>query len=158
MRYAIVIEKGPTSYGAYVPDLPGCVAVAKTAAGVKKLIAEAVPLHLEGLREDGLPIPDPETECEYVEVRPRRVAQPPNKSLPQTRRTRQFFTGAGKTATSWPDGIGTFTVTGKTNGIATHPGSGPISTICLLTTAVRPPPQAPQQMRKMSRVRVSSND
>ncbi len=68
MRYAIVIEKGPTSYGAYVPDLPGCVAVATTAAEVRKLIAEAVQLHLEGLREDGLPIPDPATECEYVEV------------------------------------------------------------------------------------------
>ena len=68
MRYAIVIEKGPTSYGAYVPDLPGCVAVAKSAAEAKKLIAEAVSLHLEGLREDGLPIPESITECEYVEV------------------------------------------------------------------------------------------
>jgi predicted RNase H-like HicB family nuclease len=68
MRYVIVIEKGPTSCGAYVPDLPGCVAVGKTAAQVKKLIAEAVPLHLDGLREDGLPIPDPETECEYIDV------------------------------------------------------------------------------------------
>jgi predicted RNase H-like HicB family nuclease len=68
MRYAVVIEKGPTSYGAYVPDLPGCVAAAKTRDEVKKLIAEAISLHLEGLREDQLPIPDPETECEYVEV------------------------------------------------------------------------------------------
>ena len=68
MRYAVVIEKGPTSFGAYVPDLPGCVAVGKTVAEVKKLIAEAVPFHLEGLREDDLPIPAPETECEYVEV------------------------------------------------------------------------------------------
>ena len=68
MRYAVIIEKGPTSFGAYVPDLPGCVAVGKTVAQVKKLIAEAVPFHLEGLREDGLPIPVPETECEYVEV------------------------------------------------------------------------------------------
>ena len=68
MRCAIFIEKGATSYGAYVPDLPGCVAVGKTAAEVKKLIAEAVLLHLEGLREDGLPIPDPVTECEYIEV------------------------------------------------------------------------------------------
>ena len=68
MRYAIVIEKGPTSFGASVPDLPGCVAVGKTAAETRKLIAEAVPFHLEGLREDGLPIPDPETECEYLEV------------------------------------------------------------------------------------------
>jgi predicted RNase H-like HicB family nuclease len=68
MRYVVIIEKGPTSYGAYVPDLPGCVAVGNTAAEVKQLIAEAVPLHLEGLREDALPIPDPETECEYVDV------------------------------------------------------------------------------------------
>ena len=62
------VSPGPTSYGAYVPDLPGCVAVSKTAAQVKKLIAEAIAVHLEGLREDGLPIPDPSTECEYVEV------------------------------------------------------------------------------------------
>jgi len=68
MRYAVIIEKGPTSFGAYVPDLPGCVAVGKSAAEVKRLIAEAVALHLEGMREDGLPIPDPVTECEYVEV------------------------------------------------------------------------------------------
>jgi predicted RNase H-like HicB family nuclease len=69
VRYVVVIEKGPTSYGAYVPDLPGCVGMGKTAAEVKKLIAETVPLHMEGLREDGLPIPDPATGCEYVEVR-----------------------------------------------------------------------------------------
>ena len=68
MRYAIVIEKGPKSYGAYVPDLPGCVAVGKSEAEVRKLIAEAVPFHLEGLREDGLPIPKPSSKCEYVEV------------------------------------------------------------------------------------------
>lgn len=68
MKFAIIIEKGPTSYGAYVPDLPGCVAAAETLAEVKTLIAEAIPLHLEGLREDGLPIPEPNTECEYVEV------------------------------------------------------------------------------------------
>jgi predicted RNase H-like HicB family nuclease len=68
MRYAIVIEKSPKSYGAYVPDLPGCVAAGKSAAEVKKLIAEAIPIHLEGLREDGLPVPEPASECEYVEV------------------------------------------------------------------------------------------
>jgi predicted RNase H-like HicB family nuclease len=68
MRYVVVIEKGPTSCGAYVPDLPGWVAVGKTAAAAKMLIAEAVPLHLEGLREDGLPIPQSGTECKYVEV------------------------------------------------------------------------------------------
>ena len=68
MKYLVVVESGPNSFGAYVPDLPGCVAVGKTAAEARKLIAEAVPFHLEGLREDGLPIPDPETECEYLEV------------------------------------------------------------------------------------------
>ena len=68
MRYAYVVEKGPTSYGAYVPDLPGCIAVATTASAVKKLIVEAISLHVEGMREDDLPIPEPETECEYVDV------------------------------------------------------------------------------------------
>ena len=56
------------SCGAYVPDLLGCVAVGKSIAEVRKLIAKAVLLHLEGLREDGLPIPEPATECEHLEV------------------------------------------------------------------------------------------
>jgi predicted RNase H-like HicB family nuclease len=68
MRYAVVIEKGPTSYGAYIPDLPGCIAVGESPEEVRKLISEALPLHLEGLREDGLPIPEAATECEYLEV------------------------------------------------------------------------------------------
>jgi predicted RNase H-like HicB family nuclease len=67
-RYAVIIEKGETSYGAYVPDLPGCVAAAETLEEVKRLIAEAVPFHLEGLRENGQTIPEPATLCEYVEV------------------------------------------------------------------------------------------
>ncbi|HJT77120.1 MAG TPA: type II toxin-antitoxin system HicB family antitoxin [Gemmataceae bacterium] len=71
MRYAIVIEKGPTSYGAYVPDLPGCVAVGDSPEEVRSLIAEAIiALHLEGMREDGDPIPEPSSVCEYVEVGP----------------------------------------------------------------------------------------
>lgn len=70
MRYAIVIEKGPTSYGAYVPDLPGCVAVGKTPEEVRGLITGAIALHLEGLREDGDPVPEPSSLCEYVEVTP----------------------------------------------------------------------------------------
>lgn len=53
MHYAIVIEKSPTGYGAYVPDLPGCVAVAETEAEVRDLIREAIEFHLEGLRDDG---------------------------------------------------------------------------------------------------------
>ena len=62
MRYAVVIEKGSTSYGAYVPDLPGCVAAGATEAEVRKLIAEAVEFHLEGLRSRGDPIPEPKGE------------------------------------------------------------------------------------------------
>jgi predicted RNase H-like HicB family nuclease len=68
MRYAVIYEKGPTSYGAYVPDLPGCVPVAETLDEVKQLIREAVALHLEGLRADGDPIPPPTSVAEYVEL------------------------------------------------------------------------------------------
>ena len=59
MRYAVVIERGETSYGAYVPDLPGCVAVGETADEVERLIREAIEFHLDGLREEGLPSPAP---------------------------------------------------------------------------------------------------
>jgi predicted RNase H-like HicB family nuclease len=68
MRYAIIIEKGPTSYGASVPDLPGCVAAGETLEEAIQLIQEAIGLHLEGLRAEGLPIPAPTTLCEYIEV------------------------------------------------------------------------------------------
>ncbi len=68
MRYAIVIEKGETSYGAYVPDLPGCVAVGETLEEVKALIQEAISFHIEGLQEDGLAIPEPVSICDYVEA------------------------------------------------------------------------------------------
>lgn len=68
MRYAVVIEQGETSYGAYVPDLPGCVAVGETLEEVRELISEAVQFHLEGLREDGEPIPPPKSILEYVEA------------------------------------------------------------------------------------------
>ena len=68
MRYTIVIEEGPTSYGAYVPDLPGCVAAAETREEVGSLIREAIAFHLEALREDGQPIPEPHSFAESVEV------------------------------------------------------------------------------------------
>ena len=68
MKYAVVIEKGPTSYGATVPDLPGCVAVAETLEEVETLIREAIDFHIDGLRQDGLPVPLPTTICEYVET------------------------------------------------------------------------------------------
>lgn len=68
MKYAVLIEKGDTSYGASVPDLPGCIAVGGTLEEVQRLIREAIAFHLEGLREEGLPIPEPTTLCEYVEL------------------------------------------------------------------------------------------
>ena len=67
-KYAAIIEKGPTNFGAYVPDLPGCVAVADTVQEVEKLIREAIEFHLEGMREDGDPIPEPTTIATYVDA------------------------------------------------------------------------------------------
>ena len=69
MRYAVIIEEGTNSFGAYVPDLPGCVAVAETREEVLRLIQEAIDFHLDGLREDGQPIPEPSSSVEYVDVR-----------------------------------------------------------------------------------------
>jgi predicted RNase H-like HicB family nuclease len=68
MRYAVVIEKGERNYSAYVPDLPGCVSVGDTLEEVKVEIREAIEFHLEGMREDGLPILKPSSRVEYVEV------------------------------------------------------------------------------------------
>jgi predicted RNase H-like HicB family nuclease len=68
MRYAVVIEKGATSYGAYVPDLPGCVAAAASREEVLRLIAEAIEFHLEGLQAAGEPIPPPSSSVEFVDV------------------------------------------------------------------------------------------
>jgi predicted RNase H-like HicB family nuclease len=67
-RYAIVIEKAPSNYAAYVPDLPGCVATGATVEETESLLREAIDLHLEGMREDGLPIPEPSSVVEYLEV------------------------------------------------------------------------------------------
>ncbi len=68
MRYAVVIEKGEQNYSAYVPDLPGCVSVGGTLEEVKAEIREAIEFHLDGMREDGDPIPEPSSRAEYVEV------------------------------------------------------------------------------------------
>ena len=68
MRYAVVFEKGQSSYGAYVPDLSGCVAVGETLEEVKTLIAQVIQFHLEGLSEDGEEIPPPSSHIDYVEV------------------------------------------------------------------------------------------
>ena len=59
MCYTVVIEGGPSSYGAYVPDLPGCIAAAESRVEVVALIREAIEFHLEGLREEGMPVPEP---------------------------------------------------------------------------------------------------
>ena len=68
MRYAIVIEKAEGNYSAYVPDLPGCVATGATVAQVEAEIRETIAFHIEGLREDGIPIPDAASQVEYIEV------------------------------------------------------------------------------------------
>lgn len=68
MRYMVVIEKGETSFGAYVPDLPGCVAVGETEQEVKQLIQEAIEFHLDGLAETGAIIPKPLSKSQYVEI------------------------------------------------------------------------------------------
>lgn len=68
MQYTVIIEKGKTSFGAYVPDLPGCVAAGQTAEEVRRLIREAIEFHLEGLKEEGLSIPAPVSMAELVEV------------------------------------------------------------------------------------------
>lgn len=68
MKYLIIIEKGDSSFGAYVPDLPGCVAVAETEAEVMELIHDAIEFHLEGIREEGLAIPVPRSNVGFVEI------------------------------------------------------------------------------------------
>ena len=69
MEYLVVVEKGKSSYGAYVPDLPGCVATGETRREVLKLIREAIELHIEALRESGQPVPEPTSKSEVVKVR-----------------------------------------------------------------------------------------
>ena len=68
MQYLVIIEKGPASFGAYVPDLPGCVAVGETRSEVTKLIHEAIEFHLEGMQKDGLHVPEPHSSSELIEV------------------------------------------------------------------------------------------
>ena len=68
MRYAVVIEDAGSNYSAYVPDLPGCVATGRTVAETEVAIREAIEFHLEGLREDGSPVPPPTSRVNYVDV------------------------------------------------------------------------------------------
>jgi len=66
MSYLVVIERGETSFGAYVPDLPGCAAVGETEEEALRLIQEAIALHIEALKEQGLPVPEPRSHAELV--------------------------------------------------------------------------------------------
>ena len=68
MKYAVIIEQGECSYGAYVPDLPGCIAVGETSEETLRLIHEAIELHIQGLKEDGLEAPASCSSVEIVEV------------------------------------------------------------------------------------------
>ena len=68
MRYLVVVEKGETSWGAHVPDLPGCISVGKNRKEVIQLIREAIDFHIEGLRKRGEPIPAPSSEGELIET------------------------------------------------------------------------------------------
>ena len=68
MRYAIVIERANENFSAYVPDLPGCVATGGTLKETEQAIREAIEFHIEGLREDGAPVPPPTSRVDYIEV------------------------------------------------------------------------------------------
>jgi predicted RNase H-like HicB family nuclease len=68
MRYAIVVEKAGNNYSAYAPDLPGCIATGSSVKAAEQEISEAIKFHIDGLREDGLPIPVPSSVVEYLEI------------------------------------------------------------------------------------------
>lgn len=68
MRFAIVIEQAENNFSAYAPDLPGCVATGSTVEDVEARMREAIEFHLDGLREDGFPVPRPSSRVEYIEV------------------------------------------------------------------------------------------
>jgi predicted RNase H-like HicB family nuclease len=68
MRYAVVIEKAEGNYSAFVPDLPGCVATAEALQAIEREIREAIRFHIQGLKDDGLPVPEPTSIAEYVDT------------------------------------------------------------------------------------------
>lgn len=68
MQYVVILEEGPESWGAYVPDLPGCVAVGETREEALNMVREAIEFHLEGMKEDGVPIPEPHSHSEVIQV------------------------------------------------------------------------------------------
>jgi predicted RNase H-like HicB family nuclease len=68
MQYTVIVEQGDTSWGAYVPDLPGCIAAGETREEVLELIRDAIEFHIEGLRESGVAVPEPHSFSELVEI------------------------------------------------------------------------------------------
>lgn len=68
MRYAVVVEKAGNNYSAYAPDLPGCVATGSSVKEAEREIQAAIKFHIEGLREDGLPVPAPSSVVDYLEI------------------------------------------------------------------------------------------
>jgi len=68
MRYAVVIEKAERNFSAYVPDLPGCIATGSTVAETQGAIREAIEIHLAGMRDDGIPLPPPSSQVDYIDV------------------------------------------------------------------------------------------
>jgi predicted RNase H-like HicB family nuclease len=86
MRYAVVIERGKKNYGAYVPDVPGCVAVGDTVQEALANIREALEFHFEGMREDGEAIPDPASLVDYVDV---NTGSAPADATPAARTSRK---------------------------------------------------------------------
>ena len=68
MKYLVIIEKTQRNYSAFSPDLPGCIATGETRSEVEERIREAIRMHLDGMREDGLPIPEPSSTAEYIEA------------------------------------------------------------------------------------------
>lgn len=68
MEFLVVIERGAASFGAYVPDLPGCVAVGESRQEVESLIREAIELHIEGMREEGQPVPEPSSTSQFISI------------------------------------------------------------------------------------------
>ena len=95
MRYAVIIEPGENNYGAYVPDLPGCVATGGTLEKVKAEIAAAIGLHLDGLREDGLRMPAPTSRAEYVEVAAARQDRAVRRDRSSPTKSRIVMDGQG---------------------------------------------------------------
>ena len=82
-RYAIVVEKAKSNYAAYVPDLPGCVATGATVEETERRLRQAIEIHVHGLREDGLPVPEPSSVVDYLEIpaQPGAAADPGSAPL-----------------------------------------------------------------------------